>query len=598
MSQVIMVNFFAALLLTMGAALGQGPSAGTAAPISDAVNAAIQGHSIQCRVMLEDEHLLQVAETLAFQILKAHRKLLTHSEDRLLVELAATPRDTLLSQLSPDGQQEVASLLRRRLTAVRIAGALTGTTAISERQAAEIIVGRSHEGLRRIVYARNHGRWDDVIRIFESLSADARGSEFALQQLAFALNRRGAAGDVARAEAILRRLMAEGSENGETFGLLARIYKDRYYAALEDEAPATESKALLDEAIQLYRQGFSADTNNYYPAIALMHLLVEQGTTAALQEANDLSGFIAFSLAHVISTGRDDVWVYASAITVSALGGQWDKAEAHLNSMLSHLEVPWMATTTRRDLERLRRNLGRMNAPSLENGGDARLAAIIARLRQRESSHALALATSPSPAGRVTGEGIIRTGPVDVAAEAAATGFGLQLEKFQRYGRAVMDPQDFLRQYEQNLGGALLGMTKDHHRPLYQGYANATGLEPWWEGYRRLGIDAANDSQHTAHYMERITATGEPVVFLVPRGLYHSTTALSFTATEMEWILAEPETRARNVVFVFGAYEMIPEQFVTEIFARRGATNATNLMSTIIRGYQRFLIPRTELSGN
>ena len=77
-----------------------------------------------------------------------------------------------------------------------------------------------------------------------------------------------------------------------------------------------------------------------------MHLLVEQGTTAALQEANDLSGFIAFSLAHVISTGRDDVWVYASAITVSARGPM-DKAEAHLNSMLSHLEVPWMATTTR-----------------------------------------------------------------------------------------------------------------------------------------------------------------------------------------------------------------------------------------------------------
>jgi hypothetical protein len=590
-----MLPFFAVLLLQLTVVHAHAADGRADLPVSQGVNAIIEGHSIQCRVMMEDESVIKVAETLAFQILKSQRGLLTHPEDRLLIELAAAPRDPLLGEISAEGKLEVSSILRRRLTPARIASVLTGTTALSERQAIEIIGSRGHEGLRRMLLARNRSHWDEVIRIFEGLSPEVRITEFAIQQMAFALNRRGGPGDAARAETLLRRLIAEGSENGETYGLLARIYKDRYYAALENEASVEEAQNLLTQCIDLYRSAFAADTNNYYPAISLTNLLMERGTPSALVEAQDVSRFISFSLAHIVSAGRDDVWVHASALFVAAMLGRWDHAESSLQNFLLHVDAPWMVTTTRQDLERLRRNLARSLPESLLNGGAEKFDALIAALRQREAPRGplltadAATATGPTPANRITGEGILLTGPMDIAAEAAATGFGLALEKFQRHGRAVMDPQTFLRQFDQNLGGSLLGMTKDHHRPLYQGYANATNLETWWEGYDRMGIDAATDSQHTAHYMERITATGEPVVFLVPRGLYHSTSELSFTATEMEWILADPARRASNVVFVFGAYELMPESFIRDVFQRRGAKPATDLLSLIIRGYQRHL---------
>ena len=60
--------------------------------------------------------------------------------------------------------------------------------------------------------------------------------------------------------------MKERGANSETYGLLGRVYKDRWEAAVErgDEHLA---RGLLDRAIDAYRKGFETDWRDAYPGI-------------------------------------------------------------------------------------------------------------------------------------------------------------------------------------------------------------------------------------------------------------------------------------------------------------------------------------------
>ena len=90
------------------------------------------------------------------------------------------------------------------------------------------------------------------------------------EQYALALNRRAKPGDRERARDMLLAIIEARGDSPETCGLLGRIYKD-YYKGAKDDFTA---RAYLDECIDWYRRGFTADPRDFYPGINLLTMLV------------------------------------------------------------------------------------------------------------------------------------------------------------------------------------------------------------------------------------------------------------------------------------------------------------------------------------
>ena len=72
--------------------------------------------------------------------------------------------------------------------------------------------------------------WGDMIRLVAQMSRPLAETVMVQEQLALALNR---AGDGEQAEAVLTRLLRARGPSSETYGILGRVYKDRWEAALK-----------------------------------------------------------------------------------------------------------------------------------------------------------------------------------------------------------------------------------------------------------------------------------------------------------------------------------------------------------------------------
>ena len=95
---------------------------------------------------------------------------------------------------------------------------------------------------------RNDSQWEQLIRAADSLPTELEQEPQVMQLVALALNRRSEAGDQDRAVALMRRLVDETGGDAETFGILGRIYKERWKT----------SGAITDlrGAVESYRRGF------------------------------------------------------------------------------------------------------------------------------------------------------------------------------------------------------------------------------------------------------------------------------------------------------------------------------------------------------
>ena len=96
--------------------------------------------------------------------------------------------------------------------------------------------------------------WEDMIRLVEGLLAPLRAAVLIREQYGFALNR---AGRREEAEAELRAVVEEHGPSSETYGLLGRVYKDRWEA--ERAGSVLRAAGHLDQAIDAYRRGFETD---------------------------------------------------------------------------------------------------------------------------------------------------------------------------------------------------------------------------------------------------------------------------------------------------------------------------------------------------
>jgi len=190
--------------------------------------------------------------------------------------------------------------------------------------------------------------WDDMIALVQKMSAPLAATVLVQEQLGLALNRahRGE-----EAERILLALIESRGPSSETFGILGRVYKDRWEAALK-AGEKVLARGLLEKAIESYLKGFEADWRDAYPGINAVTLM-------ELKEPPDLRRerlipVISYAVERRMASGKPDYWDYATRLELAVLAKDQNKAESALADALAVVRESWEPETTARNLRLIR----------------------------------------------------------------------------------------------------------------------------------------------------------------------------------------------------------------------------------------------------
>jgi MAP3K TRAFs-binding domain len=192
---------------------------------------------------------------------------------------------------------------------------------------------------------RDLSDWDNVIRFADGLDPSLRESPEVMQIVALAFNRRGSPQDQERAIAMMNRLVATTGGDSESFGILGRIYKDRFTQTGERED--------LRRAIDSYRAGFEKQPADYYPAINLIQLLSISGDADERRELTQLIPRVRELVMDRIRDEPVDYWELATALQLAALAGDWNQAADLGRRMRAKAPATWMLNSTLSQLKGL-----------------------------------------------------------------------------------------------------------------------------------------------------------------------------------------------------------------------------------------------------
>ena len=103
--------------------------------------------------------------------------------------------------------------------------------------------------------------WNDMISLVGKMHAPLAATVMVREQQAFALNR---AGKSEEAERTLLDLIDQRGPSSETYGILGRVYKDRWEAA-QRAGQTNLANGLIQKAIGAYLKGFETDWRDAYP---------------------------------------------------------------------------------------------------------------------------------------------------------------------------------------------------------------------------------------------------------------------------------------------------------------------------------------------
>jgi hypothetical protein len=140
------------------------------------------------------------------------------------------------------------------------------------------------------------------------------------EQLALALNR---AGKGEEAEKVLLDLIERRGPSSETYGILGRVYKDRWEAA-KKAGSTVLARGLLDKAITAYLKGFEADWRDAYPGVNAVTLMMLREPPDSRKD--ELVSIVAYAVKRRIASGKPDYWDYATLLELALIAN--DEAAA------------------------------------------------------------------------------------------------------------------------------------------------------------------------------------------------------------------------------------------------------------------------------
>jgi MAP3K TRAFs-binding domain len=190
--------------------------------------------------------------------------------------------------------------------------------------------------------------WNDMIALVEKMSKPLAATVIVQEQLGLALNR-ASQGD--RAERVLLALLERRGPSPETYGILGRVYKDRWEAARRN-SDAFTVRGLLDKAINAYRRGFEADWRDAYPGVNAVTLMTVRNPP--IPEREELFPVVHYAVERKIARGKPDYWDYVTRLELAVLREKGEDATNAVADALACVREWWEAETTANNLRLIR----------------------------------------------------------------------------------------------------------------------------------------------------------------------------------------------------------------------------------------------------
>jgi hypothetical protein len=192
------------------------------------------------------------------------------------------------------------------------------------------------------------GDWAGMIATIEAMPETLGKTAMVQEQQAFALNRAGRSDD---AEKVIARLIATRGPTSESYGILGRIFKDRW-AQEKKSGGGPKVQALLAKAIDAYRKGFESDWRDHYPGINAVTLMEFKQPPDPAREK--IVPVVRYSVERRIANGKADYRDWATLLELCVLGRDEVGAQSALGEALVALDENWKAETTAKNLELIR----------------------------------------------------------------------------------------------------------------------------------------------------------------------------------------------------------------------------------------------------
>ncbi|MEM9271501.1 MAG: TRAFs-binding domain-containing protein [Cyanobacteria bacterium P01_F01_bin.143] len=186
--------------------------------------------------------------------------------------------------------------------------------------------------------------WQQMIDLVDEMSAPLAATILVQEQLGLALNRNG---EGEKAERVLTNLIKQRGSSSETYGILGRVYKDRW-ATAEKAGKTLLAKGLLDSAIDAYLKGFEADWRDAYPGINAVTLMEIKNPPDPRREK--LIPVVSYAVEQRIDNAEPDYWDYATLLELAVLAKKENEATKALFRSLAVVREVWEPETTARNL--------------------------------------------------------------------------------------------------------------------------------------------------------------------------------------------------------------------------------------------------------
>jgi len=223
---------------------------------------------------------------------------------------------------------------------------LRGAKNVEELQAFETRLG-ALDGVESAVLIklylsyRDAKAWDSMIALAAAMPEPLKKTVMVREQLGLALNRAGRSDE---AEHVLTTLIKERGGSSETYGILGRVYKDRWQKATNK----FEAKGYLNRAIEEYTKGFEADWRDAYPGINAVTLMEVRNPPDPRRL--EILPIVRYAAARRIAAGTPNYWDYATLLELAILGKNEAEATENLTSALATKPKDWMKETTHNNL--------------------------------------------------------------------------------------------------------------------------------------------------------------------------------------------------------------------------------------------------------
>jgi MAP3K TRAFs-binding domain len=199
--------------------------------------------------------------------------------------------------------------------------------------------------------------WKEMIALVDKMSRPLAATVMVQEQLGLALNRDNQG---EKAEQVITELLKQRGASSETCGILGRIYKDRWEAALK-KGDKFLARGLLDKAAEAYLHGFEADSRDAYPGVNAVTLMELKDPPDPRRE--QLIPVVAYAVERRIATGKPDYWDFATRLELGVLAKDEQRATQALSDAVASVREVWEPETTARNLRLIREARERRNEP-------------------------------------------------------------------------------------------------------------------------------------------------------------------------------------------------------------------------------------------